>query len=83
MMNGWPLPAGPLREPVARLREVDALVLNGPCTAAVAGVPVFRMDLAGGSFYRHGDPAQRRTAAERRRPSIPGNVARNSLIFSA
>ncbi len=27
--NGWLLPAGPLREPVARLEEVDAVVVNG------------------------------------------------------
>ena len=26
--NGWLLPAGPLREPVSRLDEVDALILN-------------------------------------------------------
>lgn len=28
--NGWRLPAGPLREPVTRLDEVDAVVVNGP-----------------------------------------------------
>lgn len=28
--NGWRLPAGPMREPVARLDEVDAVVVNGP-----------------------------------------------------
>jgi tetraacyldisaccharide 4'-kinase len=28
--NGWRLPAGPLREAVARLDEVDAVVVNGP-----------------------------------------------------
>ena len=27
--NGWRLPAGPLREPVTRLDEVDAVVVNG------------------------------------------------------
>ena len=27
--NGWCLPAGPLREPPARLRDVDAIVVNG------------------------------------------------------
>ena len=27
--NGWLLPAGPLREPLARLATVDAIVLNG------------------------------------------------------
>ncbi len=28
--NGWLLPAGPLREPLSRLVDVDAVVLNGP-----------------------------------------------------
>ncbi len=27
-MNGWQLPAGPLREPISRLRRVDAVVFN-------------------------------------------------------
>ena len=27
--NGWLLPSGPLREPAARLNEVDAVVING------------------------------------------------------
>ena len=27
--NGWLLPAGPLREPLSRLRQVDAIVCNG------------------------------------------------------
>lgn len=27
--NGWPLPAGPLREPASRLAVVDAVVVNG------------------------------------------------------
>lgn len=27
--NGWMLPAGPLREPLARLHHVDAIVVNG------------------------------------------------------
>ena len=32
--NGFMLPAGPLREPVARLRSVDAVVINGGETPA-------------------------------------------------
>lgn len=27
--NGWCLPAGPLREPVSRLQEVDCVIING------------------------------------------------------
>jgi tetraacyldisaccharide 4'-kinase len=52
LMNGWPLPAGPLREPVTRLRDVDALVLNGAETAPVKELPTFDMLLAGDRFYR-------------------------------
>lgn len=29
LMNGWPQPAGPLREPASRLATVDAVVANG------------------------------------------------------
>ena len=45
--NGLPLPAGPLREPVARLRSVDAIVLNGAgrVTALPAAVPTFTLTL--------------------------------------
>lgn len=57
-MNGWMLPAGPLREPVSRLDTVDACVLNQSSVAILADVPRFRMRLAGSSFYRLGDPSQ-------------------------
>jgi len=50
LMNGWPLPAGPLREPAARLAAVDAVVLHE--TAMHTAAPVFRMRLIGGRFYR-------------------------------
>lgn len=62
-MNGWPLPAGPLREPVSRLQEVDAVVLNAaPPLDSVA--PTFVMRLHGTRFYRLDDPAQFCTAQE-------------------
>jgi len=51
-MNCWPLPAGPLREPVERLATVDAIVLNASDGMRVDGVPTFRMRLAGASFHR-------------------------------
>lgn len=56
LMNGWPLPAGPLREPASRLLSVDAIVLNGDAVTPVANVPVFRMRLAGERFHRLEDP---------------------------
>ena len=60
--NGWRLPLGPLREPLARLAKVDAIVFNGPADArvaeAAATVERFAMRLQPGPFYRLDDPAQ-------------------------
>jgi tetraacyldisaccharide 4'-kinase len=44
--NGWPLPAGPLREPVSRLDSVDAVVANG-----WKGEAAFHMALAGEQLH--------------------------------
>jgi tetraacyldisaccharide 4'-kinase len=57
--NGFLLPAGPLREPPARLRAVDAVVVHG--TSVVAG---YAMRLEGALFYRLADPSERRGASE-------------------
>jgi tetraacyldisaccharide 4'-kinase len=59
VMNGWQLPAGPLREPISRLARVDAIVLNGVGAVPPAPTfvrPVFSMQLLGGSFYRLDNP---------------------------
>jgi tetraacyldisaccharide 4'-kinase len=50
--NGHLLPAGPLREPGARLAQVDAIVVNGSgvgaaTAAAVSAAPVLQMQLLG------------------------------------
>ena len=63
LMNGRMLPAGPLREFPQRLRQVDALVLNGPVELRVAGVATFQMDLCGATFYALADPARTCTAS--------------------
>jgi tetraacyldisaccharide 4'-kinase len=66
VMNGWALPAGPLREPVSRLARVDAMVLNGtavsPAPTLVA--PTFWMRLLGDSFHRLDEPLTTCSAAE-------------------
>ena len=41
--NGWLLPAGPLREPRARLDRVDAIVVNGAAPEIAATAPRFQM----------------------------------------
>jgi tetraacyldisaccharide 4'-kinase len=55
--NGWLLPSGPLREPAARLKEVDAVVtlVAAPGTAAGLRNRNFTMTLVAGSFARVGD----------------------------
>jgi tetraacyldisaccharide 4'-kinase len=45
--NGRLLPAGPLREPLSRLAEVDAVVVNGGAGGPPLPVPAFSMVLAG------------------------------------
>jgi tetraacyldisaccharide 4'-kinase len=55
--NGFLLPAGPLREPAARLRSVDAVVAHG------SSVKGFAMRLAGETLHRMTDARERRPAA--------------------
>jgi len=52
--NRWPLPSGPLREPLARLAGVDLILAHGELSprlrAAAGNVPVASMRLAGERF---------------------------------
>ncbi len=60
--NGRLLPAGPLREPVTRLKHVDAVVVNsGPIESGQ-----YEMRLSGDIFYNLKDPARQASAAELR-----------------
>ncbi|GHT99700.1 tetraacyldisaccharide 4'-kinase [Betaproteobacteria bacterium] len=60
--NRWPLPAGPLREPLARLGEVDLILAHGelspPIRAAAAEVAVAGMRLVGERFRALNHPEQ-------------------------
>lgn len=58
--NGLCLPAGPLREPASRLREVDAIVVNG---GRWGHAGVFRLELAAGHARRVGSDESRPLAA--------------------
>lgn len=66
--NGWRLPLGPLREPLARVRCCHALVFNGApdhrVLKAAPDLPDFAMTLEPGEFYRLGQPELRCTAAQ-------------------
>lgn len=60
--NGWPLPAGPLREPASRLDTVDAVVVNGG--GAKSAFPQYvAMQLQGDTFRNLHDVQQAVTAA--------------------
>ncbi|HEX5420921.1 MAG TPA: tetraacyldisaccharide 4'-kinase [Gammaproteobacteria bacterium] len=68
--NGLCLPAGPLREPPERLREVDAVVING---GAWGGEGSFRGELAVTQVYRVGDDrTQTADGADYRAAEKPG-----------
>jgi tetraacyldisaccharide 4'-kinase len=70
------LPAGPLREPLRRLQEVDLVVVNG-----IAGRGEYPMRMLTGDARLLGDPQQQRALAEFRGQSVHavagiGNPAR-------
>ena len=64
LMNGLPLPAGPLREPARRMRDADAIVLNGLDSFQSGGARVFRMKLAGEQFHLLGDESRQASASD-------------------
>lgn len=66
--NGWLLPAGPLREPLARLKQVDAVVINGAQALASpvslpASCPAYSMQISGARFVNLAEPDRCVTAA--------------------
>ena len=61
--NGWLLPAGPLREPLSRLAEVDLVIAHGALSPRLQRQlntqAVFPMQLQGGELRQLRDPSQR------------------------
>jgi tetraacyldisaccharide 4'-kinase len=62
--NGWLLPAGPLRDPPARLKTVDAVVLNGEVPPVRIHSPVFTMRTELAEVYSLADSRRRAPLAE-------------------
>jgi len=60
--NGWLLPAGPLCEPVSRLKTVDAVVING----GKAAPDQYAMHLYGELFYNLNNPDKTAGASDLR-----------------
>jgi tetraacyldisaccharide 4'-kinase len=63
--TGFLLPAGPLREPLRRLQEVDLIVVNG-----LAGSGEYPMRMLVGDARLLGDPQQQRALGEFRGQSV-------------
>src|SRR5512139_1116185 len=60
--NGWPLPAGPLREPRRRLRRVDAVIQVVPISAqprSYQPLTTWRADYSAGQAYRLRAPQEK------------------------
>lgn len=64
--NGYLLPAGPLREPVARLQQVDAVVVQG----GEPGPGEYAMRLVASGFRNLCDPARNITATALRQHDL-------------
>lgn len=54
--NGFLLPAGPLREPISRLKKVDFIVINGMSKDLKLAAPVYQMELKPSKIYNLIDP---------------------------
>jgi tetraacyldisaccharide 4'-kinase len=62
--NGLPLPAGPLRDGAARLRSVDAVVINGPGDPGLRTASRFNMSLEGSRFHNLLNPGHTASVSE-------------------
>ncbi|HKQ25075.1 MAG TPA: tetraacyldisaccharide 4'-kinase [Burkholderiales bacterium] len=62
--NRLPLPAGPLREGAARLRSVDAVVINGPGDPVLRLGSCFDMSLEGSHFHNLLNPSHVAAASD-------------------
>jgi tetraacyldisaccharide 4'-kinase len=64
--NGWPLPAGPLREPASRLGSVDAViqVVRGAAQPHPQGPGAWRVDYTAGKAWRLRAPQEKRALNE-------------------
>ena len=64
--NGWPLPAGPLREPRSRLSSVDAViqVVRGAAQAESTGAATWRADYTAGPAWRLCAPLEKQALCD-------------------
>jgi len=72
--NGWLLPAGPLREPARRLREVDAVVFNGDMQPVRIFSPFFCLSTAIGEPYSLARPERKISLGDLIRQQAQGGM---------
>ena len=79
--NGWPLPAGPLREPPSRMRECDFVASFG---GAASHSNAFEIELRPLGFYAANDPESRFSESDLRgkRTAAFAGIARPARFFS-
>ncbi|MES2352940.1 MAG: tetraacyldisaccharide 4'-kinase [Pseudomonadota bacterium] len=82
--NGFRLPAGPLREPVSRLKSVHAIVVNGRHMSAGLLPNAISMRLAGDMLYRLTNPSERKQVSEFSRAAVHAiaGIGNPSRFFS-
>ncbi|MDH5265735.1 MAG: tetraacyldisaccharide 4'-kinase [Betaproteobacteria bacterium] len=84
--NGLPLPSGPLREPVSRLKDVDAVVVNGGHSDVVPAPRQFAMTLAGERFVSFSGqelaPSDFALAARGRRVAAVAGIGNPARFFA-
>jgi tetraacyldisaccharide 4'-kinase len=56
--NGWLLPAGPLREPLSRLRDADFVLYRDAVEAPAEHPRAFAFSVDGNAFHRIADPTE-------------------------
>jgi tetraacyldisaccharide 4'-kinase len=74
MGNGWLLPAGPLRDPPRRLRDVDAVVFNGPIQPVRIHSPFFRLSTSIDEAFSLSRPEQRTLLSKLAREQAQGKM---------
>jgi tetraacyldisaccharide 4'-kinase len=84
--NGLPIPSGPLREPVSRLRSVDAVVVNGGHSDIIAAPRQFAMTLGAERFVSFAGeelaPAEFAVAARARRVAAVAGIGNPTRFFA-
>ena len=85
--NGLPLPSGPMREPVSRLLEVDAVVVNGGWSDTISAPRQFAMQLGRERFVALGtneelDPVQFALAARGQRVVAIAGIGNPGRFFA-